>query len=185
MNSPYLASPDRLADVIAAIQAMAIYKFYKLNFQGWADRLSADQSRAQHWEKVFVDHPEFFRLDRERKRASLVWRRQYPKRFNVDTFKEISNEDYDNLTEEQKKRISRSPLAPTEISKLIDAAVNMHARALEAKKDRQWYKPFIIQALAAFLGAVLGAWATIQSKSNAPQQPPIVLVSPQPPITPK
>lgn len=31
-KSPYLASPDRLGDVISAIQAMGTYKFYKLTF---------------------------------------------------------------------------------------------------------------------------------------------------------
>ena len=31
-HSPYLNDPKRLADVIAAIQAAATYKFYKLDF---------------------------------------------------------------------------------------------------------------------------------------------------------
>jgi hypothetical protein len=78
MNSPYLAEPTRLGDVIAAIQAMATYKYYKLDFEGWADRISADRNRADHWQAVFEEHPEFFRLDGERKKASLVWRRAVP-----------------------------------------------------------------------------------------------------------
>ena len=41
--SPYLRDPNRLGDVIAAIQAMSTYKFYKLSFAGWADRMSADE----------------------------------------------------------------------------------------------------------------------------------------------
>src|SRR5664279_3256422 len=97
MDSPYLREVGRLGDVVAAIQAMATYKFYKLDFEGWADRISADKSRAGHWERVFEQHAEFFRLDGERKRASLVWRRQYPKRFNVDTLKEISREEFEQL----------------------------------------------------------------------------------------
>jgi hypothetical protein len=89
MNSPYL-STGRPGDVIAAIQTMATYRFYKLDFEGWADRISADKSRAEHWRSVFEEHPEFFRLDSEKRRASLVWRRQHPKRFNVDTLREIA-----------------------------------------------------------------------------------------------
>ena len=89
MNSPYLREDGRLGDVIAAIQAMATYKFYKLEFKGWADRISADETLAEHWRQVFQEHPEFFRLDGERKRASLVWRRQHPKRYSVDTLSTI------------------------------------------------------------------------------------------------
>jgi hypothetical protein len=48
MNSPYLSEPARLGDVIAAIQAMATYKFYKLDFESWADRISADKALAEH-----------------------------------------------------------------------------------------------------------------------------------------
>jgi hypothetical protein len=38
VNSPYLNDHGRLGDVVAAIRAMATYKFYKLDFEGWADR---------------------------------------------------------------------------------------------------------------------------------------------------
>jgi hypothetical protein len=79
--SPYLSDPSRLADVIAAIQAMGTYKFYKLDFKGWADRISADESRGEYWKKIFEQHPEFFRLDGKREKASQIWRRQYPRRF--------------------------------------------------------------------------------------------------------
>jgi hypothetical protein len=37
--SPYLRDQARLADVIAEIQAPATYKFYTLDFAGWADRI--------------------------------------------------------------------------------------------------------------------------------------------------
>jgi len=69
---PYLDDPQRLGDVIAAIQAMGTYKFYKQTFEGWAARIAADTSKADHWKKVFEEHPEFFRLDTDRKMASLV-----------------------------------------------------------------------------------------------------------------
>ena len=68
--SPYLRDSNRLGDVIAAIQAMATYKFYKLTFAGWADRMSADESQADKWKTVFLEHPEFFRLDSTKEKAS-------------------------------------------------------------------------------------------------------------------
>jgi hypothetical protein len=62
-NSPYLSDLNRLADVIAAIQVMGTYKFYKLDFKGWADRISGQSSNADYWRIIFEEHPEFFRLD--------------------------------------------------------------------------------------------------------------------------
>lgn len=188
MYSPYLRDPCRLGDVVAAIQATATYKFYKLDFEGWADRISADKTRAAHWQRVFVEHPEFFRLDSERKKASLVWRRQYAKCYSVDTRKEISDDDFELLNDDQKRRISRTPLSAADIKTLLDTAINLHSRALEAKRDQLWYKPFLLQALAGVLGAAIGAWATmythpaavINTQPAAAQRPPQSPISPQP-----
>jgi hypothetical protein len=80
------------------------YKFYKLPFEGWSDRIFGDKSHAEHWRKVFEEHPEFFRLDGERQRASLVWRRQYPKRFHVDQERKLNAGEYDALTDAEKER---------------------------------------------------------------------------------
>lgn len=78
-KSPYIKNNQRLADVVAAIQVMGTYKYYKLDFEGWADRISGDSNQAEYWEKVFEEHPEFFRLDSKRKKASLVWSVSTPK----------------------------------------------------------------------------------------------------------
>ena len=55
--SPYLAEPGRLGDVIAAIQAMATYKFYKLTHEDWADRIAADKTQGDKWKRIFEQHP--------------------------------------------------------------------------------------------------------------------------------
>jgi hypothetical protein len=187
MLSPYLRDAGRLGDVVAAIQATATYKFYKLDFEGWADRISADKTRASHWERVFVEHPEFFRLDSERKRASLVWRRQYPKRYSVDMRKDITDQEFDLMTEEQKRRVSRTPLSAADIKTLLDTAINLHSRALESKKDNLWYQPLLLQALAGVLGAAIGAWATtyahpagvINTQPPAAQRPSSISAQPK------
>jgi hypothetical protein len=111
--SPYLANSGRLADVIAAIQAMGTYKFYKLSFEGWADRITANKNQAFYWKNVFEQHPEFFRLDSAREKASLVWRRQYPKRFHVDLEKHLSVEKFKALPDDQKGRVHVTHSLPT------------------------------------------------------------------------
>jgi hypothetical protein len=157
-KSPYLRDPNRLGDVIAAIQSMGTYKFYKLSFEGWADRISADKSKAEHWKEVFEEHPEFFRLDSTKQRASLVWRRQYPKLFHVDQGRRLSRLEYAALNEREKKRISRDPLTPPDIKTLIDTAINLHSRAIERERESRWWMPLLSSAVGGLIGAALGVW---------------------------
>jgi len=155
-KSPYLSDPNRLADVIAAIQVMSIYKFYKLPFSEWADRINADFARGSYWQNIFEQHPEFFRLDGQRERASLVWRRQYPKRFQVDEERVLTKEEYDSLDDQAKERVSRVRLTPADIKTLVDTAINLHARALEEQKERRWWLP-LASVVGGLIGGVLGA----------------------------
>ena len=60
--SPYLKPDDRLVNVIATIQAMGTYRYYKRNIEDWADRISGKKEESAKWKKVFEDHPEFFRF---------------------------------------------------------------------------------------------------------------------------
>lgn len=152
MTSPYLENQNRLSDVIAAIQVMSVYRFYKLDFEGWADRIAGDKSKAEYWKAIFVAHPEFFRLDQSRKKVSLVWRRSYPKNYDVDKLETISRQAFDNLAPADKMRISRSPLSNADIQTLISSAINLHNAALDTKKDKDWWKP----ALFGLLGVVIG-----------------------------
>src|SRR5687767_14487112 len=75
---------ERLADVIAAIQALGAYKYYKLDFDEWADRITGDKAKSDYWKDVFKEHPEFFRISTRQDQVSLVWRRQLPKNFLVN-----------------------------------------------------------------------------------------------------
>ncbi len=152
-KSPYLEGNDRLADVIAAIQALGTYKFYKLEFKGWSDRISGDETLAQHWRDVFEQHPEFFRLDSQRNRASLVWRRQHQKLFDVDTERQITRAERNQLTSDQKRRISRMPLGTQELSTLIQTAIELHSRALEHKREGRWW----VHLAVGLLGVIIGA----------------------------
>ena len=156
-SSPYLRDPNRLGDVVAAIQAMSTYKFYKLSFEGWADRISGNESKKDHWRSVFEQHPEFFRLDGQREKASLVWRRQYPRRFDVDQERTLTADQYAQLTDEKKARVSRVPLTPNDIKALIDTAINLHSRAVEHQRERRWWLA-LASAGGGLVGAIVGAF---------------------------
>ena len=157
-HSPYLNEPNRLAEVLSAIQVMGTYKFYKLDFSGWADRINGDKNQADHWKKIFEEHPEFFRLDVGRERASLVWRRTYTKHYDVDREEKISRAEFFQLSDEQKTRISRRPLTNSDISTLISAAIQLHSRALEHQQDKRWWISGVVGLLGVLLGAFIQAF---------------------------
>lgn len=156
LKSPYLTNKNRLGDVIAAIQVMGTYKYYKMDFASWADRITGDASKAEYWKMIFEEHPEFFRLDSGRLKASLVWRRQYPKRFNIDNGVSISKDEFYALSQEEKGRISRNPLEASTIEALIKIAIEMQSRALEHQKDRRWLITLLISGIGGLLGALIG-----------------------------
>jgi len=153
-RSPYLVHEHRLADVIAAIQAMGTYKFYCLSFAEWGKRISGDEDTAEHWRKVFEEHPEFFRLGDGRNKASLVWRRQHRRLYHVDQGKQITRDKYRSLSAREKQRVTRTPLTSSEVATLIDAAIHLHSRAMERKRESRWW----VGCLAGLIGVVLGAW---------------------------
>ncbi|EJB8417933.1 TPA: hypothetical protein RQJ88_004449 [Vibrio vulnificus] len=153
-NSPYLKA-QRLEDVIAAIQVMGKYGYYKLSPEKWADRISGDINQSEHWKLVFSEHPEFFRYDSAREKVSLAWRRNYRKRYNVDSQAEISFEEFSSLDDKQKARVSRLPLTGDEVAILVNTAINLHARAIEHNKEYRWMSSPLFSLLGVALGAFL------------------------------
>lgn len=159
MKNPYTKNSNRLADVIAAIQVMGTYKYYKLDFAGWADRIEGKSDTGEYWRTVFEQHPEFFRLDSKQKKASLVWRRNHQKLYDVDAEEKISKDIFKNLTEDQKLKISRTPLTNADVSTLISTAINLHSGELSHKKDSRWWISGAIGLAGVILGAVIKAFA--------------------------
>jgi len=159
LRNPYTTNENRLADVIAAIQVMATYKFYKVEHSTWARRIEGDESNGEYWKKIFVEHPEFFRLDVGRNKASLVWRRNYQKLYNVDLEEKISREEFKTLTDEQKLRISRIFLSNNDISTLINTAINLHSSEIDHKKDSRWWVAIVSGLVGIILGSLIKMFA--------------------------
>ncbi|MDX2370543.1 MAG: N-carbamoyl-L-amino acid amidohydrolase [Colwellia sp.] len=155
---PYLKD-QRLADVIAAIQVMSTYKFYKLDFIGWSKKITGSEGDAEEWKQIFIEHPEFFRLNNDKQKVSLVWRRSYQRNFHVDDEKILTREEIDKLpTKERSERISRAPLSNNDTATLISTAVNLHTRAIESEKEKRWLLPSLVTILAVCLGAMIKSW---------------------------
>jgi hypothetical protein len=166
MRDPYL-TPGRLPDVIAAITALGTYRYYKLSFEACAERIPNRPDEAERWGEILGEHPEFFRVNKQANTASLVWRRQNPKRFDPRRSVEITREEFDALTPQQQAETSRRPLSPSEITALINVAVNLHERALEHQKAARWWIPIVTSAMA-FVGALFGTLLAGQSWWHTP-----------------
>src|SRR6266851_2246682 len=137
-KSPYLVE-HRLQDVLAALQFLAIYPDYDLDVEDFRKKIAADPKSAKTWSEVFADHPEFFRQSERHGDYSLVLRRARPK---------------------DKEKDERPPLSSSELSMLIDSAIDLQTHALEIRKDKRAWLPIVmtgIGILAVFLGTILGA----------------------------
>ena len=156
MKSPYLNDDQRLADVIAAIQVMGTYKFYKLDFKGWSKRITGTEDDSEYWKNIFEQHPEFFRLNNDKQKASLAWRRSHQRTYHVDKDKVLTKEECESLSNEEKNnRLSRVPLSNSDTATLISTAINLHTRAIESEKEKRWLFPALVTILAVLLGALL------------------------------
>jgi hypothetical protein len=153
-KSPYL-KPNRLGDVLAAIQTMAVYGRYRVSCATWADRISGDKEKARHWRTVFEEHPEFFRRSANADNYSLALRRAHPRRFHRGNREILSDEEYEALKDEEKKDISRAPLQEAQIRILTDIAINLHARAVDAHRDWRWWVAPVLSLFGSFVGAIL------------------------------
>ena len=151
--SPYIANPNRLADLIAAIQVLGTYRFASRNIEKWDKRLGRTPVSASDWKTVFSQHPEFFTAQGDN--ISLVWRRSRER--NYDTFERtlLSREDAIALAREESEnnenRLSRPPLDTTEISMLVDIAVRLHEREISHTQERRWW----VTAVVAILGLIV------------------------------
>lgn len=168
-KSPYLKNSNRLEDVIAAIQVLGAYEkrtSRKLKF--WISLLGNDE---KHWEKVFRDHPEFFRVnDRSQHNevideddanenreiwVSLRWRVAYLGIYDYNKNRELTEDELSNLSDEQKKKLTRKPLSSEQIQSLIATAIELNEKAISDDSRRKWWKPLLTGVFVIF-GALIG-----------------------------
>lgn len=152
--SPYIANPNRLADLIAAIQVLGTYRFASRRLEKWENRLGRTPVSASNWQTVFKEHPEFFTTQGEN--ISLVWRRSRERNYDTYTRKLLSREEAMQLAEVEDEnnetRLSRPPLDTAEVSKLVDIAISLHEREIIHRQERRWW----ITAVIAIVGLIVG-----------------------------
>ncbi|MEP0942018.1 MAG: hypothetical protein ABJH20_09920 [Rhizobiaceae bacterium] len=154
---------------MSAIQTLGTYRFYKLTPRKWSDRISGDSNSEKHWERVFRQHPEFFRFSSDGAKVSLVLRRQKPKLYDVDSLELVTRTERDGRDSVGQARITRAPLEEGEMQMLIGVANGLHSKALQDKQDSRWWLPLVATIFSATIG-LAGVWlgATLNSANQGP-----------------
>jgi hypothetical protein len=156
-SAPYLQS-NRLADVVAAIQFMALNERSSLDCASWAEGIVGDPSRADCWRKIFDEHPEFFRKSPNyADHYALIWRRAMPRRYSRLKSRMLTQAEYEELPNDQKANVSRPPVPEEQINTLVDIAVTLHEKQLELHRDWRWWVPVIFGFIGSIVGALIGS----------------------------
>jgi hypothetical protein len=140
-KDPYLV-PDRLPNLIAAIQAMGTVGWGSLPIDKWVRELEGAEEMARgkrgqdkvkvddckKWREIFAQHPEFFKLYKldDDERVALRWRFAQAIDYNPKSGKILSSSDLQRLTRDDGfyAKYTRRPLTPDQIKVLIDSAMN-------------------------------------------------------------
>ena len=161
-ESAYLRHPNRLGDVVAAIQLLATFRYYQRPVDSWADVFGKGPDSAEDWGTVFREHPEFFLVGKGGGKAvvSLAWRRAYPRLYHTRQSRELSWDERGQLPESEARYISRRPLSEEQVQTLINTAVELHGRAIAHSQEARWWIP----VGTALLGVMVGALVTLFAK---------------------
>jgi hypothetical protein len=152
-QSPYLAHPFRLADIVAALQVMGTYKFASRKSQDWEKSIGRNPVSTHSWHQVFAEHPEFFCIREEW--ISLIWRRSSEKLFDTHLGKELTKEEVDAMSDEERRKISRAPLTADQVTALIEVAIKFQEQAISRRVELRWWVAPLFAAIGLAVGALI------------------------------
>lgn len=125
------AKPDRLADVLALIQVLALDPYAHRSESGIKDDLQGQPRSALNWRELAQEHPEFFRVGNDEKlNISLVARHVVP-------------------GEDGRK------LEIGFIGKLIETAIELHDREMTRREKAKHIVPIVVAIIAAAASIVV------------------------------
>src|SRR5437870_6400278 len=129
-NKNAYLKPNRLPDVLAGIQIMALYERHRNSTKRWAGILSGDEEQGPYWKRVFDEHPEFFRKSANPEHEgdySLLWRRALPQIYHRRQRKNLSDEELERIPHQERDRYVVRPSVPaSQIKTRMDTALQLH-----------------------------------------------------------
>ncbi len=135
---PY-TNPNRLADVLALIQVLALAKYRHRSDKGITKEMQGPPRSGSSWKEIAQQHPEFFRVsETEELGVSLVATHVLPKDPN-----------------------GNRELPPDFVSILLQTAINLHDRQLDRAHHWRVYVPIVVAVVAGvftLFGIFLKSW---------------------------
>ncbi len=162
-RSPYLSSPHRLADILAAIQVFGSQRWDSREIKDWKTVLGDTPQSGATWEEVLAAHPEFFGVSTRTDGTALHYlrlRRAYERTVDPDTLRELDDVEIKALKDAGKYdsiKLARRPLTSDQVETLMKTAIELQVRAAALEDRSRWWLP-LAAAVLGFVGAVLGSF---------------------------
>jgi hypothetical protein len=138
-----LYTAERLADVLALIQVLALDPHTHRSEENLKGELQGLPRTGDSWTKIASDHPEFFRVKKESSTApvSLVARHVIPK---------------DPVTDSR-------PMPPEMTYRLLQSAIDLYDRA--ASESRRWdqLKSVMAGGMIGLIPGLIALWITLHA----------------------
>jgi hypothetical protein len=176
---------DRLANVIAAIQAMGVADRPSGTLNRWvaelegSEELTSEQleqspkfAERKKWQTVFEQHPEFFKSYTLRGEPRVLLRWRYAESLKSEANGAANGKDSQKDSEEddgedepkdkpKDKPVSKTeppskPLSADQIQVLINTAIEMHAKEVAGEQNPDKFRPLYMAVIGAALGTVAG-----------------------------
>ena len=162
MPSPYLI-PNRLPDVLAAIQVMGSHFWDSREMKHWMENLGAKPQSADSWDEVFAAHPEFFGRDTVKDGRTLHvlrLRRSFENTIDEKTRAEVSADEIERLKQadeyQKTRKLSRPRLQASQDEALMKTAIELQVRAAALADRRRFWATLTVPAVTGLFGGALG-----------------------------
>jgi hypothetical protein len=179
MAKGHYLETDRLANVIAAIQAMGVADRPSGTLNRWVAELEASEeltseqleqppikfAERKKWQTVFEQHPEFFKSYTLRGEPRVLLRWRYAESLKSEANgaangkhsqdKEKDEEDGGDKPGSNAEPPSK-PLTADQIQVLISTAIEMHAKEVAGEQNPDKFRPLYMAIVGATLGTVAG-----------------------------
>jgi len=186
MAKGHYLEKDRLANVIAAIQAMGVADRPSGTLNRWVAELEAGEeltseqleqppikfAERKKWQTVFEQHPEFFKSYTLRGEPRVLLRWRYAESLKSEANgaangKHSQGQDEDNDEQDEPEDKSKGkpgsnaeppskPLTADQIQVLINTAIEMHAKEVAGEQNPDKFRPLYMAVIGAALGTVAG-----------------------------
>jgi hypothetical protein len=161
-QSPYLSSPHRLADVLAAIQVFGTHRYASRSLLDWSQILGERPQSARTWQEVLSAHPEFFGSSEQDDGQNFYFlrlRRSMQRTVDPETQHEYTPAEIKQLKQTGQYddlRLVRRTLGSGQIEALMKTAIELQIRAA-ALEDRSRWWPVLTPAILGLVGVLVGS----------------------------